>query len=787
MDEPSLGERNALLGPLTPAQRAAVEHVYGPLLILAGPGSGKTRVITHRIAYLLHHGIPAHHIVALTFTNKAADAMRGRVERLVPGSSVWLGTFHRFCAQLLRRHAALVGLQPNFTILDSADSRDVLKQAIDDVGFDMTKSLPGKLSNAVSWAKNHLIAPEQYTPAPDNPTGAMVAQVYPRYQQRLQESNAVDFDDLLMYVALLLRENADLRSWLDERYRFIMVDEYQDTNLAQYAIVRALSVDHPNLAVTGDPDQSIYGWRGATIRNILEFERDFPQVCVVRLEQNYRSTQRILRAADQLIRNNVSRKHKELFTDHGDGKQVRLVSFPTAQAEAEAIAVRIANEVAAGLRRPRDFAIFYRTNALSRTLERALRGVGLPYQIVRGLEFYQRKEIKDIVAYLQLLNNPANDVAFQRIINTPPRGIGKQTLRMISAFASEHRLPLLAAVGQARLQHILPKRPRAEVVRFCEMVEQLQSRGGKSVKDVIVEVLARTEYRQFVAGGQTEEDLQRGANVDELITDAMEFDKAHPGDMGGLEAFLEQASLVSDVDGWNTDGDRVTMMTLHAAKGLEFPVVFIVAVDDGILPHERSREFPEQLEEERRLLFVGITRAREELQLSTACSRPRYGTDFVAAPSGFLMELPREDMEVLGRFTDRDGPNEYAEIDTDSGVWGESPPGRAQREYSWEADPAEAATERRRAARGRQRRPTQRARLHLVTGADLADQATTPSAVSPDAFQVGTVVAHPEYGIGKVVTVHGAGVQRTARVCFVGGAGTRSFRVAISPLRPLSN
>ena len=387
-----------------------------------------------------------------------------------------------------------------------------------------------------------------------------------------------------MWVAVLLRENPELRRTLDERYQYIMVDEYQDTNLAQYTIVRALSVDYPNLAVTGDPDQSIYGWRGATIRNILEFERDFPGVRVVRLEQNYRSTKCILRAADQLISNNRSRKEKTLHTDNAQGEPVRIVVFPTGRDEADAIAGRIANEVSAGLRRARDYAVFYRTNALTRLLERSLRSVGVPYQIVRGLEFYQRKEIKDIVAYLQLLNNPSHDVAFLRVVNTPPRGIGKATLRRIAAYARQQRLPLLAAVRQAELVKALSTRSAAAIARFAGLLDQMQPRGSETVRDVILRVLAGTEYREWIAGEEREEDLQRLANVEELVTDASEFDASHPGELGGLEAFLEQASLVADVDRWNEEPDWVTLMTLHAAKGLEFPVVFIVALEDGILP-----------------------------------------------------------------------------------------------------------------------------------------------------------------------------------------------------------
>ncbi len=465
-----------------------------------------------------------------------------------------MGTFHRFCAQQLRRYAPLVGLQENFSIYDADDSVKLLREAIDDADVELIHETPGRIASAIGWAKTDLITAQQYRASPGNPVGAIVARVYPHYQRRLLAANAVDFDDLLMYMALMLRENAELRRVLDERFRYIMVDEYQDTNLAQYAIVRALSIDFPNLSVTGDPDQSIYGWRGATIRNILEFERDFPHVQVVRLEENFRSTKTILRAADQLIANNFQRKEKTLYTANPEGKPVRMVVYPTGRAEAEAIAARIANEVSAGQRRPKHFAIFYRTNALSRTLERALRSVGLPYQIVRGLEFYQRKEIKDILAYLHLLNNPASDIALRRIINTPPRKIGKTTLRRLTEYARQNGLPLFEAARQAGLVDALSPRTAVQVARFVAMMDQMKLVGDETVEEVLGKVLHFTDYRNWLTISNTEEDQQRLENIDELVTDVREFDEAHPED-GGLEAFLEQASLVADVDAWEAETD----------------------------------------------------------------------------------------------------------------------------------------------------------------------------------------------------------------------------------------
>src|SRR5690349_7734727 len=434
---------------LTPAQLAAVTHVDGPLLILAGPGSGKTRVVTHRVANLLEQGISGRNIVALTFTNKAADEMKARLARLVALPTVWMGTFHRFCARLLRMYGQLVGLAENYSIYDTDDSRKMLAEAILDEGVDLTHATPEAVAHAISWAKNNLMGPDEYFPRRGHHLGGIVERVYPAYQRRLLQANAVDFDDLLLHVARLLKENPDVRARLDERYRYILVDEYQDTNLAQYAIVRALSIDYPNLAVTGDPDQSIYGWRGANLSNILEFEKDFPRVKVVRLEQNYRSTKAILRVADELIRHNVRRKDKKLFTENPEGARVQLTAYPTQRDEADDIAARIASAIHKESRRPRDFAVFYRTNALSRQIEHSLREHVVPYQIVNGLEFYQRKEIKDILAYLHLLNNPRSDVALLRIINTPTRGIGKATIDRLRDYARMKGLPLLEAARQA--------------------------------------------------------------------------------------------------------------------------------------------------------------------------------------------------------------------------------------------------------------------------------------------------------------------------------------------------
>ena len=765
-----------ILAGLTPAQRQAVTHVDGPLLILAGPGSGKTRVVTHRIAHLLAQGIHSKQILALTFTNKAADEMKARLARLVALPTVWMGTFHRFCARLLRQYASVVGLEENFSIYDVEDSRKMLAEALADEGVELTHATPDGVAHAISWAKNNLLTPEKYESRRGHYLGGIVEKVYPAYQKRLLQANAVDFDDLLLHVAALLRENPDLRARLDDRYRYILVDEYQDTNLAQYAIVRALSIDHPNLAVTGDPDQSIYGWRGANLSNILEFEKDFPQVRVVRLEQNYRSTKAILRVADELIRHNVRRKEKDLFTDNAEGSPARLITYPTQLDEADHIAATIASEVQSGRRRPRDFAIFYRTNALSRQFEHALRDHVVPYQIVNGLEFYQRKEIKDVLAYLHLLNNPRSDVALLRIINVPARKIGKASVGKLSDFARLKGLPLLEAARRAGIVEDLGKAAAIAIARFVAMYDRLGEAMHGSVEELVGRVLTDTGYREVLENSESEDDQERLANIEELLTAAREFDIRNPGS-GHLEQFLEESSLVADTDAWESEIDRVTLMTLHAAKGLEFPSVFIVAVENGLLPHERSMHDEEKLEEERRLLFVGITRAREELQLSHADYRAFRGQSCPTVPSPFLMELPRHEMECLGGFTGRkttpdwvDGfePEAHADVDDVSQL--------VEQEDEVSQDESLANPKRKRDA-------SPVLTSGLITAADLLTKQSRPR-VSPSVFKHGMVVEHPEYGAGTIIALSGEGAKRNAVVRFFGDLSERTFRLAFSDLAP---
>jgi DNA helicase-2/ATP-dependent DNA helicase PcrA len=795
MDAPhDPGSRSDLLASLTPAQREAAAHLDGPLLILAGPGSGKTRVVTHRVANLLEHGVRPGQILALTFTNKAADEMRQRVERLTDQRGVWMGTFHSFCARLLRRYAAMVGLNENYSIFDTDDSRRVLKAVLTESSLEITHTTPESIASAISWAKNNLITAEDYVPRPGSPVGAVVQRLYPAYQQRLIASNAVDFDDLLLHIARLLRENPELRRYLDERYRYILVDEYQDTNMAQYAIVRALSIDYPNLAVTGDPDQSIYGWRGANLNNILEFEKDFENVRVVRLEQNFRSTPNILRVADQLILHNVRRKAKRLYTDNPEGAPVRLVVYPTGRDEADAIAGRIAEEMQREGRKASEFAVFYRINALSRSLEHALRSLGIPYQVVNGLEFYQRKEIKDILAYLHLLNNPRNDFALLRIINTPTRGIGKKSIERLMEHARVAGLSLLDAAREAARVSALPKRSLSQINKFVACYDDMAQAVGGALSDLMICVLDKSGYRRALVESGSEEDLERLANIDELVTAAGELERQMPEEDNLLERFLEQASLVADTDALDPATERVTLMTMHAAKGLEFPTVFIIAAEQGLLPHERSLESENQLEEERRLLFVGLTRAERELQLSLVQYRVFRGESRPVVPSQFLMELPREEMQydepVSFHFGDGDdqefdeGDDDYEDfdpgydaLDDDDHKRSPKPKRSRQNQAVWSdddfvqdaPDPFPELTEQ-----------------TVATAAELARTGTGKvKKYSPHIFQRGMLVTHPEYGTGKILAVSGTGMKRRVRVCFDQAGDARSFLVAHSPLEPL--
>jgi DNA helicase-2/ATP-dependent DNA helicase PcrA len=625
--------------------------------------------------------------------------------------------------------------------------------------------------------------------------------VWPVYQQMLLAANSVDFDDLLAHIARMLIDNADLRRMLDARHRWILVDEYQDTNAVQYCIVRGLSIDHPNLAVTGDPDQAIYGWRGASIRNILEFERDYPAATVVALEHNYRSTSNILGTADRLIAHNSRRKPKRLLTDAPPGPLVRIVLDASSHDEADRIAGEIAAAVSSGSRMPRDVAILFRTNALSRSLEVALRSRGVPYQLVRGLEFFKRREIRDVVAWLRLLKNPRDDEALLRVVNVPPRGIGKQSLDRLLAWAGDQRASLLEAAAVATRIPGISKRSAAALVQFARLHAELAKHSGEptgSVAALLDAVLDKTGYRQMLADeGGDEGGEDRLANVEELVTAARQCDETFKPEMPGddaLGAFLESTALVADTDVWDSHENRVSLMTLHAAKGLEFPVVYLVAMEDGILPHERSLDHPDQLEEERRLVFVGITRSREELHASASRMRDYRGTRRISAPSLFLTEMTGSETIVTGAEAPPSGApwarwgtaadDEYSQIAGDDRSDDDAPTVAAHGSTTLRPDGLLLELDEANAPDDLDARPSQRQKPATPRrrGLDAAigrasDLAARLNGLQPvkRTYEIGQRVRHADYGEGSITGISGNGPRAVGTVIFDGPAGTRKF------------
>lgn len=784
-----------LLRGLTAPQREAATTIDGPLLILAGPGSGKTRTVVHRIAYMLDQGVPHQRIAALTFTNKAADEMTHRLKALVPDRPVWAGTFHRFCAQLLREFARFVGLEGNFSIYDMDDSRAVLNQTVRRLKIDLTHVPIERIAQWISSAKNSLVRPDEFRPAPGDPLESVMFKVYPEYQRRLRQSNAVDFDDLLLLPALLLQDEPELRESLDRRRQYILVDEYQDTNLAQYALARGLSVTHPNLCATGDPDQSIYGWRGANLQNILGFEQDFPQAKVVRLEQNFRSTKSILHVADILIRHNRKRKAKALFTDNPEGVPVQVRALADEQAEAAFVARTIAAGIASG-RRAEDFAVLYRTNALSLKLEMQLRAANVAYQVVQGLAFFQRAEIKDAVAYLQLLGNSRNDVAFRRVVNNPPRGIGTRSQEILEQYAASEGASLFEAAGRAEACTPLPRKAAGALMEFVRRMERITRESGRSVEELVGRVLDETGFLVRLRDSELPEDQERLANLGELLSLARDFDERCAGD-ASLEGFLEQISLASDTDALDRTLERVKLMTLHAAKGLEFPVVFVIGLEDGLIPHARAKDEPDGMEEERRLLFVGLTRAREELLLTYAKRRELRGQRRFAIPSPYLVELPAEGIEThlaeeappsagLPKSWLDDGID--APPPDDVPVWtgeGAAPGGSLPEGFEpHPADDVQFAPDdpppelRKKAARKPSKLPA------VTTAAELAAGAQKPS---PEAFRHDMRVSHPQYGTGRILGLSGSPWKRTVVVRFEADGTERKFLLNFTPLTPLED
>jgi DNA helicase-2/ATP-dependent DNA helicase PcrA len=625
----------ALLQQLTPSQRQAVCHREGPLLVLAGPGSGKTRVITHRIAALIESGVKPYHICAITFTNKAAEEMRQRAAALGASGGAHISTFHALCVRILRRCAAAADIHPNFSVYDESDQSRCVKKALKDCTVDATSLPPARMLEAISTLKNKLIDADTFKLQAEDFFSRTLARVYARYQRILMERNGLDFDDLLMKAALLLENDSTVCRELSDRFQYLLIDEYQDTNHAQYRLAKALVSYHNNICATGDPDQSIYRWRGADIRNILAFEKDWPDATIIKLEENFRSTAEILHVADKLIACNRRRKPKSLVPVRSQEGQVQVDCYEDEAQEADAVVQRIQELVATGVS-GREVAVFYRVNAMSRALEEAFIRRRVAYQVVRGVEFYNRKEIRDLLAYLKVLANPADEVALQRIINTPARGIGKVTIDKISDHASRSSITLFDAIRGASEIPSLTGTVKGKLADFVKMMagfaQQMQGKVAPLAERVFRETGLEPSLKSAGLEGQTAVE-----NVEELISTAAAYDKQT--DTPSLVDYLQQIALFSDADAYDAASGQVALMTLHAAKGLEFEHVFIIGLETGLLPHERANNNQDELEEERRLFFVGVTRAKTNLYVSYAKYRAFRGQVLRTIPSQFLYEL----------------------------------------------------------------------------------------------------------------------------------------------------
>jgi DNA helicase-2/ATP-dependent DNA helicase PcrA len=632
--------QNQLLEGLNAEQRRAVETTEGPLLISAGAGSGKTKTLTHRIAYLIatNRATP-YNILAVTFTNKAAKEMRQRVADLLGqnadnrGFMPFMGTFHGICVRLLRQDGEYIGIPRSFVIFDESDRQAAIKQVSKQLMID-EKTFPARtISGLISSAKNEMISPAEYTGTASTPAQKVAATVYPIYQQSLKSASALDFDDLINRTVQMLKNHTEVRKKWQDQFRYIMIDEYQDTNSAQYQLVKLLTNELDNIAIVGDDWQSIYSWRGADFRNILKFEKDYQDCTIIKLEQNYRSTRNILDAAHAIISKNVERSDKKLWTDAGDGLPVQMLPVGNERAEGESIILRVRNGVDGGQRHYKDYAVLYRTNAQSRSIEEAFVHYGVPYRVVGGVRFYDRKEIKDVMAYLRLVFQPEDRVSFERVVNVPARGVGGKSVENFFAWQQMNGYSLLEALMQADNCATITPRARKSLAELGDILASLRLvMDSTNVGGLIDSLLRRIDYLHALDDG-TAQGEARQENVKELLSVAQEYQDAD------LAGFLEEVALVSDLDTANFDNDAVTLMTLHAAKGLEFPVVFMTGMEESIFPHSRALYDQNEMEEERRLCYVGMTRARQELYMVYAASRLLYGGVQHNPPSRFLSEI----------------------------------------------------------------------------------------------------------------------------------------------------
>ncbi len=766
-----------LLAGLNPQQRAAVVHEGGPLLIVAGAGSGKTRVLTNRIAHLLAaRGATPGQILAITFTNKAAGEMKERVAGLVGSRarSMWVSTFHSMCVRILRAEAKVLGLKTSFSIYDADDSKRLMTLVCRDLDLDPKRYPARSLSAQVSNLKNELVTPQAWADKASNAHEKVLADVYSRYQRRLAEAHALDFDDLIMSTVRLLQDHADVAEHYLRRFRHVLVDEYQDTNHAQYMLVRELTqqvegLPPAELAVVGDADQSIYAFRGATIRNILEFERDYPNATTILLEQNYRSTQTILTAANAVIARNPDRRPKNLWSESGAGEPISGYVAENEHDEAAWVAQRIDELSDEHAARPSDIAVFYRTNAQSRVFEEVFIRVGLPYKVVGGVRFYERKEIRDALAYLRVIANPDDVVSLRRILNTPRRGIGDRAEACVEALAAQERISFGAALDRADEAFGIAARSLNAIREFTTLMTALRAVavGPDGTPSSILEaVLDRTGYLAELEASRDPQDEVRVDNLRELVSVAREFEEQHAGtdDATSLDAFLEQVSLVADADSIpdanRESGGVVTLMTLHTAKGLEFPVVFLSGLEDGVFPHLRTLGDPGELAEERRLAYVGITRAKQRLYLSRALTRSAWGAPSWNPPSRFLDEIPAELVSWSGAvdrqpFVDRYGDDTPARA-SDHGYRAHNPRSRSAQE--------------------------QLAASRLAPGG-RGLRGGAGNRVVP-ALDVGDRVTHDQWGMGAVVATRGSGDGAQAQIDF-GSAGVKWLMLRYAPVEKL--
>ena len=705
-------------------------HGEGPLLILAGAGSGKTRVIAHRIAFALRErGFEPGEVLAITFTNKAAGEMRSRVEALLPARGAWISTFHSMGARILRRDIeALGGYTRDFSIYDTADRNQLLKELIQRAGYDPMQFRPAALGAWISQRKNTRdpsrarAEPAPASEAADGMEHELFARIERDYQRALEQANAVDFDDLLLLVLALFERHPGIRDAYARRFRQVLVDEYQDTNRVQYLLMRHLAGFHGNVAVCGDPDQSIYAWRGADVRNILAFEEDFPGARVVRLEQNYRSCGNVLTAAQAVIRHNRERKEKELWSAKGPGAALVVVECADEDDEAREIALQIRALAAGGMPYDR-IAVFYRANFMQRALERALRLASIPYQVVAGTEFFQRREIKDLIAYLRLAVNPADDSACRRALQAPARGIGEKSLEVLDRWAQDRRLPLARACASSEARALVRGKARAGVEAFAATLERLHALREAPAATALEAVLAETDYRRWIDSMRDSEAIDRAANVEELLANARTYDRDNPG--AGVRGFLQDVALVSETDAYDERAPRVALMTLHAAKGLEFDAVFVAGLEEELLPHARAladdwARGGSALEEERRLFYVGMTRARERLFMTYTRVRLHFGFQKPVERSRFLTEIPEELIEGAAE--------------------GGATPARSCGELGAESGP------------------------------------------NPATVKAGDWVEHDHFGLGRVESTAGSGANARATVSF-GAQGTRQLLLQYARLR----